>query len=588
MAPIAEYKKDELAGPGDEGGGFAAGSIAQHVSQDSIRRRVDNEIVAQYRYPPAIPKINSITSTPRQLTDGGTLADLLINWTVDRELLYDIRFQLNGEPVGGGDPDFATFNTTTGRLDWAADPQISDILVPDLTLQFENEQPIYRNTVINFGHGITATIDTTGVPPGNSEGSEVAFFHIPAHTTGHVWDDRFVEPPPTGSFNPTTPFGMYFNFNMAPKAFYMEATWNLGGLTPDQIQMLITGGPLLIWNYINNRAGAFGWKGGAVTQVRFYIPPPNGSPLTPRVGMFRVGLGPAAEGSGPLEDPAIFSDLNKSPLRVQGRPTNTATITKIRAKHRVSNFASDYSAGTNHNTVKDTIAPATPASVVATPNNDERSPGSVRLSWAANGESDLLEYIIFRQENYSGGGFGALAEYARARTNSYEDVSIKRGLNYGYAVKAIDRSKNSSGPSSVVESTVSFIPFRGGISLPAMGAVSADPGSSFVNLPTAGTIQLPDQSGFLNVEVTVTANLLVNAPVTLEFKYLIGGGVESVVQSVTVFGTDIGSPKSVTLKNSAALSSWGAKSFAVQWRRTVGDASSLTVQVARTGQITDS
>jgi hypothetical protein len=92
----------------------------------------------------------------------------------------------------------------------------------------------------------------------------------------------------------------------------------------------------------------------------------------------------------------------------------------------------------------DTFAPAAPKGLTAVPN--ERA---ISLIWEPNAEKDLAGYLVLR---------GTSAEKlepitpAPIRETSLTD-GVPPGAHYFYAVKAVDKSGNASGPSRVEEAT---------------------------------------------------------------------------------------------------------------------------------------
>ncbi|HLP75345.1 MAG TPA: RICIN domain-containing protein, partial [Candidatus Paceibacterota bacterium] len=88
------------------------------------------------------------------------------------------------------------------------------------------------------------------------------------------------------------------------------------------------------------------------------------------------------------------------------------------------------------------VAPAPPASLIATPNA-----ASTQLNWAANTETDLAGYTVLRAAN-SGGPYEIVAR--GLTNNSFTDKSANRLGTYFYVVKAADRSLNTSGNSTEV------------------------------------------------------------------------------------------------------------------------------------------
>ncbi len=93
----------------------------------------------------------------------------------------------------------------------------------------------------------------------------------------------------------------------------------------------------------------------------------------------------------------------------------------------------------------DDVAPAAPTNLVATANE-----ASVKLNWDANAETDVTGYTIFRKaaddENYQTIG-------RNINSTSFVDNTATQGGPYTYAIKAIDKSVNSSEYSTAVSAS---------------------------------------------------------------------------------------------------------------------------------------
>jgi hypothetical protein len=83
----------------------------------------------------------------------------------------------------------------------------------------------------------------------------------------------------------------------------------------------------------------------------------------------------------------------------------------------------------------DTFPPAPPTSLHVT-----AGPASNELSWDPNTESDLASYRVYRAA--SGGQLEKLADVAPVP--AYSDKAIQKGVEYRYAVTALDRAGNES------------------------------------------------------------------------------------------------------------------------------------------------
>jgi len=85
----------------------------------------------------------------------------------------------------------------------------------------------------------------------------------------------------------------------------------------------------------------------------------------------------------------------------------------------------------------DTNAPATPAGLVVT----AASPTEIKLAWRnLVGDRTLYGYEVMRSSN----GGSTYSMIGRVTTNSYADTTVKRGITYFYAVRAVDLSFNRS------------------------------------------------------------------------------------------------------------------------------------------------
>jgi chitodextrinase len=98
----------------------------------------------------------------------------------------------------------------------------------------------------------------------------------------------------------------------------------------------------------------------------------------------------------------------------------------------------------------DITAPAAPSQVIA-----ESSAASVRVSWKANEDADLKDYMVVRAPK----GTEEWDVIARELTATYfVDNTCRPGTSYIYKVKAVDLSQNISDASEVVEATPSGEP----------------------------------------------------------------------------------------------------------------------------------
>ncbi|WP_340114825.1 RICIN domain-containing protein [Maribellus mangrovi] len=90
-------------------------------------------------------------------------------------------------------------------------------------------------------------------------------------------------------------------------------------------------------------------------------------------------------------------------------------------------------------------APAPPTNLIATANA-----ASVRLDWTESTEEDVEGYTIFRSET-AGEFYNTIAR--NVKSTAFVDNTCTAGVQYFYAVKAIDKSLNSSAYSAEIEAT---------------------------------------------------------------------------------------------------------------------------------------
>lgn len=144
-------------------------------------------------------------------------------------------------------------------------------------------------------------------------------------------------------------------------------------------------------------------------------------------------------------NPEVYSDETISPLVVMAMPTDVAFDVYVRAKHPISGFVSDWTTGAAHTTVKDTTAPAAPTGLAASV-----VPGLlvIKLTWNANSEADLFQYIIYR-----GLSTDPTTELVRVYATTYFDNQVTKNVTYYYRLKAVDRTGNLSGYTATVNAT---------------------------------------------------------------------------------------------------------------------------------------
>lgn len=114
----------------------------------------------------------------------------------------------------------------------------------------------------------------------------------------------------------------------------------------------------------------------------------------------------------------------------------------------------------------DNLPPEAPTGLVAVPNGSD-----VNLTWNANTETDLLGYLVFRDEriaNSTGVVVGDLKPYAVVNT-TYPDLTLPDGP-YIYTIIAIDQAGNSSDPSLPSEVLIDTRPPHAVIQTPVDGS----------------------------------------------------------------------------------------------------------------------
>jgi len=139
----------------------------------------------------------------------------------------------------------------------------------------------------------------------------------------------------------------------------------------------------------------------------------------------------------------------------RGLPGNTDHYVRVRAVDWVGN-ASAWSATRSITTARDTDAPAQVAGLSAA-----SSRTLIGLSWTANGEADLAEYIVERAPD-DGGSSGVYAEIWRGRQNFYidqdfTDAEIAAEDTFWYRVSARDSSRNTGTASAEASAQLSRI-----------------------------------------------------------------------------------------------------------------------------------
>jgi hypothetical protein len=118
---------------------------------------------------------------------------------------------------------------------------------------------------------------------------------------------------------------------------------------------------------------------------------------------------------------------------------------------------------------RDTFPPAAPIGLVAIPVSAAINDGKpeVDLSWSANTEPDLTQYLIYRRNSGAKNSAGQLAAGISASEQiapensvvpivvpAFRDVQVQAGRTYTYSVVAVDKAGNRSAPSAEVVVTV--------------------------------------------------------------------------------------------------------------------------------------
>lgn len=108
---------------------------------------------------------------------------------------------------------------------------------------------------------------------------------------------------------------------------------------------------------------------------------------------------------------------------------------------------------------RDRFPPAAPTGLVAVPVPASLNHGSaeVDLSWSANTEPDLAQYLVYRRDVSSGTSASQIAPEdgsAPVVAATYRDTHVQPGRTYAYSVVAVDNAGNRSPHSAEVTVTV--------------------------------------------------------------------------------------------------------------------------------------
>jgi fibronectin type 3 domain-containing protein len=134
----------------------------------------------------------------------------------------------------------------------------------------------------------------------------------------------------------------------------------------------------------------------------------------------------------------------------------------------------------------DVTPPAAPISLGATPGD-----AKVSLSWAANTESDLAGYNVYR--SITSGSSYSKVNSALVTTASYTDSTVTNGTKYFYVVRAVDTSTNSSGNSNEASATPTAAPDTTPPPVPT--GLNGTPGNATASL-TWSPVSASDLAGY--------------------------------------------------------------------------------------------
>jgi predicted small lipoprotein YifL len=247
----------------------------------------------------------------------------------------------------------------------------------------------------------------------------------------------------------------------------------------------LLGAPLEIPSraYVGVSVGTHGRKGPLTPRVRVPLipaPPPPSSPVVTYDETTITLRWQPAEGMARMQEPAT-GDLLPSRLvgylqpsvgynvyevgaaastaesRLTASPVSEPTYADkrltwgaercyaVRAVEKIGDLAVESGAAPRVcTTLVDTFPPAPPKGLQSV-----ATEGAVSLIWQANGEKDLAGYIVLR-----GTTPDALAPLTKApiHETAFKD-EVAPGSHYFYAVKALDKAGNVSGPSNTEEAT---------------------------------------------------------------------------------------------------------------------------------------
>lgn len=161
--------------------------------------------------------------------------------------------------------------------------------------------------------------------------------------------------------------------------------------------------------------------------------------------------------------------------------TYSAKISLTEGLNTVNVIATDLagnSGSASAEIVMDTTPPAMPAGLIAT-----AGATAVNLTWAANSESDLAGYSLYRS-SVSGSGYVKI-NTALLITTSYQDTNLTTGNTYYYVLTAQDKLSNESAFSSEVSAKPQPVSKVTALASPSSGYV---PLTANLSVETSGNI----------------------------------------------------------------------------------------------------
>jgi hypothetical protein len=179
--------------------------------------------------------------------------------------------------------------------------------------------------------------------------------------------------------------------------------------------------------------------------------------VEPSIGYNVYDVPPATSAAAPGESPTTTAPAKPAETRLTSSPTTgptyddkrmswgTARCYAVRTVERIGELSIESAeAPSVCITLVDTFPPAAPQGLQSV-----ATAGAVSLIWQANGEKDLAGYIVLR-----GATRDTLAPITPApiQETAFKD-EVASGSHFFYAVKAVDKAGNLSGPSNTEEAT---------------------------------------------------------------------------------------------------------------------------------------